>query len=83
MQFGFMPGRRTTDALFLVRRMQEEYRDKKKKLYMCFVDIKKAFDKSSKKGDGVGNEKEMFTRSNCKSGDEPLSRGKNESSSRI
>ena len=32
MQFGFMPGRGTTDALFVVRRMQEEYRDKKKKL---------------------------------------------------
>ena len=30
MQFGFMPGRETTDALFAVRRMQEEYRDKKK-----------------------------------------------------
>ena len=44
MQFGFMPGRGTTDALFVVRRMQEEYRDKKKKLYMCFVDIEKAFD---------------------------------------
>ena len=35
MQFGFMPGRGTTDALFVVRIMQEEYRDKKKKLYMC------------------------------------------------
>ena len=35
MQFGFMRGRETTDALFVVRRMQEEYRDKKKKLYMC------------------------------------------------
>ena len=45
MQFSFMPGRGTTDALFVVRRMQEEYRDKKKKLYMCFVDIEKAFDK--------------------------------------
>ena len=32
MQFGFMPGRGTTDALFVVQRMQEEYRDKKKKL---------------------------------------------------
>ena len=40
MQFGFMPGRRTTDAFFLVRRMQEEYRHKKKKLY-CFVDIER------------------------------------------
>ena len=25
MQFGFMPGRRTTNALFIVRKMQEEY----------------------------------------------------------
>ena len=25
IQFGFMPGRRTTDALFIMRRMQEEY----------------------------------------------------------
>ena len=56
MQFGFMPGRGTADALFVVRRIQEEYRDKKIKLYVCFVDIKKAFD-SSKKGDRVGNEK--------------------------
>ena len=44
MQFGVMPeeGRQT---LFVVRRKQEEYRNKKKKLYMCFVDIKKAFDR--------------------------------------
>ena len=45
MQFGFMPERRTTDALFVVQRMQKEYRDKKKKLYMCFVDIDKTFDR--------------------------------------
>ena len=82
MQFGFMSGRGMTDALFVVRRMQEEYRDKKK-LYMYFVDIENAFDKSSKKGDGVGNEKERFTRCNCKSGDELLSRGKNERLSEI
>ena len=44
MQFGFMPGRRTTEALFVMRRMQEEYTDKKK-LYMCFVDIDKTFDR--------------------------------------
>ena len=48
MQFGFIPGKGTTNALFVVR-MQEEYRDKKKKLYMCFVDIEKAFDKVPKK----------------------------------
>ena len=34
MQFAFMPKRGTTDTLFVVRRMQEEYRNKKKKLYM-------------------------------------------------
>ena len=41
MQFGFMPGRKTTDALFIVKRMQEEYREKDKKLYMCFMDFEK------------------------------------------
>ena len=49
MQFGFMPGRGTTDALFVVHGMQEEYRNKKKKLYMCFVDIEKAFDRVPRK----------------------------------
>ena len=49
MQFGFMPGRGMTDAMFVVQRMKEEYRDKKKKLYMCFVDIEKAFDRVSRK----------------------------------
>ena len=49
MQFGFMLGRGTTDALFVVQRMQEEYRDKKKKFYMCFVDIEKAFDRVPRK----------------------------------
>ena len=45
MQFGFMPGRGTTEALFVVRRMQEGYRDQKKKLYMYIVDIDKTFDR--------------------------------------
>ena len=44
-----MPGRRTTDALFVVRRMEEEYRDKRKKLYTSFVDIEKAFNRVSRK----------------------------------
>ena len=49
MQFGFMPGRGATDALFVVRRMQKDYRDKKKKLYMSFVDIEKTFDRVPRK----------------------------------
>ena len=32
------------DAIFIVRRMQEEYQKKDKKLYMmCFVDMEKSF----------------------------------------
>ena len=48
MQFGYMPGRETAGALFVVRKMQKEYRDKKK-LYRCFVDIEKAFDRVPRK----------------------------------
>ena len=43
MQFGFTTSRGMTDlTLFTVRRMQE-YTDTK--LYTCFVDIEKAFDR--------------------------------------
>ena len=35
-QFSFMPGKRTIDALFLVRRMQEEHRAKDKRMYNVF-----------------------------------------------
>ena len=44
-----MPGRGTTDTSFVVQRRQEEYRDKKRKLYMCFVDIENAFDRVPRK----------------------------------
>ena len=43
MQFGFMPGKEKVDAIFIVRRIQEEYQ-KDKKLYMCFIDMEKAFE---------------------------------------
>ena len=46
MQFGFMPGKGTVDAIFIVRRMQEEYQ---KKLYVCFVDMEKAFKRVPRK----------------------------------
>ena len=38
-----MPGKGTVDALFVLKRMEVEYRAKKKSLYMCFVDLEKAF----------------------------------------
>ena len=49
MQFGFMPGKGTVDAIFTVRRMHEEYQKKDKKLYMCFVDMEKAFNRGPRK----------------------------------
>ena len=49
MQFDFMPERGTTDALFVGRRMLENYKDKKKKLNMYFVNIEKAFDRVLRK----------------------------------
>ena len=44
MQFGFMPGKGTTDAIFIVRQLQEKHLQKKKALYYAFVDLEKAFD---------------------------------------
>ena len=62
MQFGFMPGKGTIDAVFILRLIQEEYLAKQKKLSMCYVDLKKAFD-SFKESCGMGNEKERYSRS--------------------
>ena len=45
MQFGFMLERGTIDAVFILRRMQEEYHTKGKKLYMRLVGLEKAFDR--------------------------------------
>ena len=43
-QFGFMPDRGTTDAVFILRRIHRECHVKGKTLYMCFVDLRKPFD---------------------------------------
>ena len=45
MQFGFMPGKRTTDAIFVVRQVQERFMNKKRPLFFAFVDLEKAFDR--------------------------------------
>ena len=39
MQFGFMPGRGTTDAIFILRQLQEKHLAKNKKLYFALVDL--------------------------------------------
>jgi len=43
MQFGFMKGKGTTDAILTVQQMQENFRVKGKKLYFGFVDLEKLF----------------------------------------
>ena len=45
MHFGFTSGKGTTDAIFIVRQMQEKYLAKKKELWMALVDLEKAFDR--------------------------------------
>ena len=45
MQFGFTSGKSTTDAIFIVRQIQEKFRAKKKNLYYAFVDLEKAYDR--------------------------------------
>ena len=45
MQFGFMPGKGTMDAIFITRIMHERFLAKKKDLYFTFVDREKAFDR--------------------------------------
>ena len=49
MQFGFMPGRSTTDAIFVLRQMQEKHHLKHKTMYAAFVDLEKAFDRVPRK----------------------------------
>ena len=45
MQFGFMPGKGTNDAIFILRQLQEKHLAKGKHLYFEFVDLEKALDR--------------------------------------
>ena len=80
MQFGRMPCKARIDAVFILRRIQEEYLAKQQKLYMCFADLEKAID-SSEKSCGMGNETERYSRSIGYSSDEPAQRCKEKSES--
>ena len=45
LQFGFRPNRRTTDSIFIFKTLINKYLSLyKKKQYICFVDLRKAFD---------------------------------------
>lgn len=43
-QIGFISGKRTTDHIFVLKSLMDCAKHSKKHLYMCFVDLKSAFD---------------------------------------
>jgi hypothetical protein len=43
-KFGFMPGRSTMEAIFLLRQLMERCREQEKDLYIIFIDLEKAYD---------------------------------------
>ena len=45
MWFGFVPGQVTTDAIFVLRQIQEKHCAVNKHLYITFVDLERAFDR--------------------------------------
>ena len=49
MQFVFMSGRTTTDAIFILRKMQEKRHLKRKTMYAALVDLEKAFNRVPRK----------------------------------
>ena len=62
MQFCFMPERRTIDYMYMLRRLQEDYDVKGKKLYV-FCGPRENFSQSANESVGMGNEEERITRS--------------------
>ena len=44
-QCGFRQGRGTTDAIFIIRQVQEKYLARGRDMWMAFVDLEKAFDR--------------------------------------
>ena len=44
-QYGFRPGKSTTEPIFILRILHEKYREMNKELHMVFVDLKKAYDR--------------------------------------
>ena len=45
MQFGFSPGKGTTDAVFIIQQLQEKHIEVHKDLFLTFVDLEKAHDR--------------------------------------
>ena len=44
-QFGFMPGRSTTDAIFIIKLIIEQFREGQKDICVYFIDLENAYDR--------------------------------------
>ena len=44
-QFGFMPGRSTTDAIICLRMLLEKWTEGQKAVHCAFIDLEKAYDR--------------------------------------
>ena len=44
-QYGFMPGKGTTDAMFALRMLMEKYREGKRELHCVFINLEKAYNR--------------------------------------
>ncbi len=44
-QFGFMPQKGTTNAIFMLRQVMEKYREKQREIHAIFIDLEKAYDR--------------------------------------
>ena len=49
-QAGFRTGRSTVDQIYTLRQISEKYEEFGKDLYVCYVDVQKAFDCVWRKG---------------------------------
>ena len=45
VQFAFMPGRGTTDAIFAARQVIEKHREMQKELHLVFIDLEMVYDR--------------------------------------
>ena len=46
-QYGFIPGKGTTDVMFSLKMLIEKYREGQRELYCVFVNLQKAYDRVS------------------------------------
>ena len=47
-QYGFMPGKKITDAMFPLRMLMEKYKEHQRELHCVFMDLEKAYDRVSR-----------------------------------